>query len=113
MMTTTVQCSQCPWSNDIELTSGTNPKTCPECGREIWLSSGEPLYVNGEVNPLACNQGEADYEIISCKLRVPFRGTLAEAVERARKLDQEFQPSFGTAVYLVGEDVPVWDDRGI
>ena len=56
-MAITVGC-KCGWLTDIELTSDTNPGSCPECGGEIMLNgggmlSGEPLYGDdGEHNPI-------------------------------------------------------------
>jgi hypothetical protein len=47
-MTITVGC-ECGWLTDLEPLAESNPRTCPECGGEIFLNgfdelTDEPLY---------------------------------------------------------------------
>ena len=57
----TVTC-KCGWTTDAELTSTTNPNRCPKCGGEIEIGeTGEPLYIDGELNPVLFPTIDEDY----------------------------------------------------
>ena len=49
------------------------------------------------------------FQIESVKIRVEYTGTLKEAIAKARAIDAEYQPTFGTQVTL-GTDV-LWDSE--
>jgi len=57
----TVNCADCGWTTDLELTSDTNPSRCPKCGGTIVIAgTDEPLYVGGELNPVLFADGDDD-----------------------------------------------------
>jgi hypothetical protein len=53
----TIECHDCGFCTDVEVTSNTNPATCPECGGELFAAGTDiPLYgEDGEINPVLCD----------------------------------------------------------
>ncbi len=52
----------------------------------------------------------ATYEIVNVKQTLRVRSTLSEAIAKARQIDAELQPAFGTTVYnAAGKEL--WDSR--
>lgn len=50
----------------------------------------------------------ASFQIKSVKINVAFEGTLDAAIERAKAIDAEYQPSFGVQVESKGGET-LWD----
>lgn len=65
-MATLITCKEdatCGYSTDIELSSNTNPSICPKCGGELLISCiGDPLYINGKLNPILFDNDEPSEE---------------------------------------------------
>lgn len=51
------------------------------------------------------------YQIVSIKTLEEFNGTLAEAIERAKAIDAEFQPAYGVEINCDGIVCIVDDDK--